>query len=322
VQPFIDDETKSFFAGRLVLVSGASGHLGSQLVSQLLLCKAKVTLLVRYKKNLWRLPKAPLNIHEADLRTLNAGEISKVIGPQELVYHLAACGVNPHDCDEWTMMESNVMGTLNMLRLARHLKVRRLVHCGSCFEYGAGISLTEESPLRPVSLYGASKAAAGMVVDTFGRTHGLNTVTLRPFTFYGPFDNSQRLVASVISNIIQGKPVELTDGKACRDWVFVQDVVGAFLRAGMIKGIEGQVFNVSSGKSLSVRQVVEHIVPLVGLPADIRWGALPQRACELTVCCGNPDKAKALLSWQAGTGLSEGLKWTVDWFKKRAVNEN
>jgi len=208
------------------------------------------------------------------------------------------------------VMRTNVLGTLNVLRLAAALGARRVVHAGSGHEYGVGRHLREDAPLRPRSAYGASKAAAWLLASAFCRLQGLEVVGLRPFTVYGPADSPYGLVASVIAACLANAPLDLTEGRQSRDFVFVADAVDALV-ASAGPGADGEVLNVCTGVETSIREVVELIVDLAEGAAQPRFGARPYSDDELWSSSGDPTRARELLGWEATTGLREGLAASV-----------
>ena len=306
-----------FFQGRKVLVTGAAGHLGSQLVKQLIAYGTQVAILVRSSTDLWRIKGMQdiCRVYHGDIQRLDIAALQEQVPTVDTLYHLAAQGVNPQQQNVPLMMETNIGGTLNALELARCLKVRRFIYCGSCFEYGRGECLNEDNPLLPISEYGMSKAAGWILVNTFFRKYGLPVVSLRPFTLYGPYEAKHRLIPFVMSHVLECKDIDLTDGDQARDWVYVDDAVEAFLKAAMVEAIEGQTFNVATGRSTTVKEVVAMILGQMNTSVNLKWGALPKRVDELGVVTGCTAKAQQSLHWQAQTALPEGLAKTICWFK-------
>ncbi len=310
------DLNNSFFAGRKTLVTGAGGHLGSQLVARMLDRKAQVSIILKPSTDPWRLKKTlgQVKCIYADVQDLNVEDLGKEISTVDTFFHLAAVGVNPQRTNALDMMKANAIGTLNVLNLAKQLKVRRFIYCGSCSEYGPGEHLGEDVWPAPDSEYGASKVMGWVLANAFFRRYGLPVVSLRLFTLYGPWQSPYRLIAQVIDSVHNGKDIPLTSGEQKRDFIFIDDAVDAFLRAAMAGGIEGETFNVASGQAVTVRDVVAVVLRLMRARGVVpQWGALANRLDEIGIISGNPDKTKALLNWQARTGLEQGLRKTIDW---------
>lgn len=305
-------------SGKRVLITGAAGFIGFHLTKGLLASGADVVAIVRPSTNPWRLRGIinDIEIVRADLRQINIDDLQRRLSTIDVVYHVGAAGVDPSNQDHASIVESNVMGTLRLLQLARLLKVDRFVYCGSCFEYGRGSLLSEDTPFTtPISEYAASKMAAYLLVNTFGERYGLPVTSLRPFNVYGPFEASYRLIPHTIIRAINKSNIELTGGHQTRDFIFVEDVVEAFVAAAALPEAIGQTFNVCTGMETSVRNVVSQIIALTGETVTPVFGALAYRDGEISNLSGDPTRANAILGWKASTTLDEGLSRTIQWFR-------
>lgn len=228
-----------------------------------------------------------------------------------VVCHLAATGVTS-PATPGDLFASNIAGTHQLLEAARMARVRRFVHCGSCFEYPGGELLDEETDPVPASGYAISKVAATDLCR-HAAARGQDVVVLRPFQVYGPGESPGRLVASTISACMEDRELELTDGLQRRDLVHVRDVARAFVLAAEAEALpSGSVLNVSTGVATPVRDVVTATVDAVG-GGRPRFGALPRRHGEVEVQTGDPTLAGRLLGWRAEIGLAQGIADTVRW---------
>ena len=316
--PSLSKNNDKTLNGSHVLITGATGFIGSHLARKLLDANCKVSVFIRPSSDLWRIQDIidQLDVHHGDLNRFDPNELQSKLSGVRILYHLGAHGVNPSVRDIPTMMETNIQGTLRLLRLARDLKIDRFVYCGSCSEYGSGNSLSESDALKPIDEYGISKSSAWILVNMFYHKHGLPVVSLRPFTPYGPFELAYRLVPHTILSVLNKEDIKLTGGKQTRDFIFIEDVVGAFLMAGIKEEIIGDTFNVCSGKAVSIKEVVLTITQLMNSPVKPLFGAQPYRESELWTSSGNPSHAERKLSWTAKTSLEHGLTKTIAWFKK------
>lgn len=295
-------------------MTGAAGFIGAHLVARLLAAGCLVTAVVRPDSDLWRI--------EPDLDRLVlvrndlAGEGPAILASSErapdVLFHLAAAGVRPGQSTARTILETNVLGTLRLLEDARDMGVSRFVYCGSCFEYPSGTLLREDSLPMPGSEYGASKAGGWLLAHAFARRYGMAVVSVRPFTVYGPMEAPHRLVPFTIGRAIEDKDIELTSGDDTRDFVFVDDVVEAFLIAASSPAAVDGTFNLCTGRSTSVREVVEEVVRLTGCGTP-RFGALPSRTADPSGQSGDPSWTREALGWTASTSLRTGLEKTVQW---------
>jgi UDP-glucose 4-epimerase len=301
-------------AGRRVLVTGGSGFIGAHLVRRLLDLDCDVVAQVRRQSDRWRIAEVAdsLELVQADLAALEPDTLAAALAGVEVVFHLAAAGVHPAaEEDAPAIVQTNVVGTLRLLEAARSAGVTRFVNCGSCFEYGPGADLDEDAPLLPVTEYGASKAAAGLLAHAFARRHGLPVVTLRPFTVYGPREAPHRLIPHVIRGALRDERIELTGGAQARDFVYVDDAVDAFIRAAVVAEAAGGTFNVATGEPVTVREVVLAILELTGSVGVPVFGGLGYRPTDAPVLSGSPRRASEVLGWRASTPLAAGLQRTI-----------
>jgi dTDP-glucose 4,6-dehydratase len=241
------------------------------------------------------------------------------------VVHLAAAGVSEETENFEGLVAVNTLATGAFARVALANKVQRFVYVGSAFEYRPQAHPMDEStPLGAPNLYGASKAAGWMMLDSLFRLEGLPLVTLRPFSVYGPGENPAKLVPYVILQALQSEPIRLTLGSQVRDYVFVDDVVDA-LRLGLTgPASPGQVYNVGSGpqEAKSVRQFVEEILAIMGAAARLCWfdGAARSRR-DPPYMVSDPTRAHIELGWRPRVRFQEGLARTLEWYKAAKVKE-
>lgn len=308
-----------FWNDRCVLVTGASGFLGAHLTRRLLTEGAEVAILVRDEFG----PRLATLLSEGPLQpAVIQGDLSdgarlrkemKEFGPQ-IVFHLAAAGVNPA-ADPTAIVQTNVVGTVNVLQACRELGLERFVYAGSCAEYGSGRELSEEVVPAPTSMYGASKSAGALMVRTYAQLYGLPFVHLRPFMLYGPFERRGRLVPNAILTTLAGQPIRMTAGEQERDFVYIDDAVQGFLAAAASSNKEclGQPINLSSGEGHRIRDVVMQVLGIMGSQTEPLFGALPYREGEMWYQSGSNLRASEWLGWTPRTSLSEGLARTVKW---------
>ncbi len=281
-------------SGKTVLVSGIAGFLGSHVARSLLKAGARVIGLVRPSSDFRRIAGIR---HQIELRHQPA--------PADLVLHLAAAGVQPGVAD--LDLIENIALTQQLLASAD--PATRFLHAGSCFEYPAGLLIPESTGLAPRSLYGVTKAASTLLVNTYAAR--LHVSTLRLFTIYGPSEAPHRLIPSAIHAARRNQSLPLTDGVQLRDFVYVEDAAAAFLAAAAAVIPSGETINIASGHSTAVRTVVEAIYRHAAATAMPGFGALPQRTFEYTQLTGHPAKAAQLLAWRATTPLEAGIANTI-----------
>jgi len=308
--------------GARVLVTGASGFLGSHLVRRLVREQAKVFVLLRSGAKLVRLESIKHKFHIVYGDLCDALGILRIVEEShpEIVFHLAAAGVDPRQRNPQSVLETNVLGTMNILEACRRQELRCMVHIGSCFEYGDGSGFREEEYPTPHDVYAVSKVAAWLLVGMYARRYELPIVTLRPFTAYGPWERIDRLIPTTIVHALRGQPLQVTAGEQERDWVFVEDLVEGFVLAALNPNVIGETINLCSGQGTSVRDIVKKVLALVGNPIKVSWGVVPYREGELWHNSGDPTKAERVLGWTANTSLDVGLQQTIVWYRDK-LNE-
>ncbi len=315
-----------YWAGKSILVTGAGGFIASHLIERLAAEGARVRALVRYNSRgdpglLRQLPERiyqRLDVVAGDLRDLPA--VRSAMQDVEMVFHLGALIAIPYSyIHPLEVVETNVIGTTNVLLCARELKVARLVHTSTSEVYGTALQvpIDEAHPLQGQSPYSASKIGADKLAESFYRSFDLPVVTVRPFNTYGPRQSARAVIPTIITQALAGNIVELGNLEARRDLTYVSDTVDGFLRAGEIPEIEGATINLGTGIEISVRELAEVIIAIVNKPIEIRTEASrlrpPKSEVERLLC--DNRLAKELLGWQPMVSLEDGLLRTIHWIQ-------
>jgi NAD dependent epimerase/dehydratase len=316
-----------FWQGRSVLVTGAGGFIGSHLVERLVAEGATVRAFVRYTSRgdpgmLTLIPPESLEKVEViagDLRDLPAMlEASRGV---DTILHLGALIAIPYSYLHPTeVVESNVIGTLNMLLAACQNGVRRMVHTSTSEVYGTAlrVPIDEDHPLQGQSPYSASKIGADKLAESFYRSYNLPVVTLRPFNTYGPRQSARAVIPTIISQALTRDTIELGSLETKRDFTFVTDTVNGFLCAAQTPGVEGETFNLGVGSEITVGELAQTIIELVGRPVEIKVdeNRLRPSKSEVMRLLSNNSRAKARLGWAPQVEIREGLARTIDWISK------
>lgn len=187
---------------------------------------------------------------------------------------------------------------------------------GTCAEYEWGDQrcLELETPLRPATLYGVTKNSLREVAECFAQLNGLSFAWGRIFLTYGPHEHVARLVPSVTRALLLGEPAECSPGSHRRDFLYVEDVAEAFA-ALTDSEVEGS-FNVASGESTSIKEVVGTLGSITGRTDLLRLGALPERAGDPPVLVGDNGRLRRELGWSPRSTLERGLADTVAWWRR------
>ena len=310
-----------------ILVTGGAGFIGSNFVK---LCmrkhpEARVVVLdaLTYCGNMENFTK---EILESDNFEFIHGDVrdrelvEKTMQRVDKVIHFAAETHIDRSIDNSDpFISTDVKGSQVLLEAAKKHPVERFIHISTSEVYGTAeqIPMTEEHPLKPKSPYAAAKCGADRLAYAYFITYGVPTCIIRPFNNYGPNQFPEKLMPLFITNALEDKELPVYGaGKNTRDWLYVEDCCEALDRAMNIdvERIKGEVINLGTGKDYDVLTITRIILEAVGKPKSLikHVGDRPGHVERLISAT---DKAEDLLSWEAGTGLEEGMQKTVDWFK-------
>ena len=291
--------------------------IGANLTHRLVAEGYQVSVLLRPGTNRFRLEPVQhaLDVHEADMTDAAAVQAAVIEVKPDVVFHLASTiWDKPPVASSAAHIEVNVLGTGHLLEALRAIPSTRLVFTGSSAVYGAGSQLRETQVPSPGTVYGASKAAATILAQTYARLYGLQTVILHLFMVYGPWEHPSRLIPHTILSALAGRDVPMTLGYQQRDLIYIDDVVDALLLAATKPVAPGSLFNIGSGVGVPVKDVVELLLGLMGNPVKPLLGAIPMRPDEIMTMSADITSARTVLGWEPRTSLKEGLRKSIAWF--------
>lgn len=303
-----------------VLVTGGAGFIGSHIVRALLERGDRVRVLDNFstgKRD--NLAGLDLELIEADLR--DASRVTLACRGIGTIFHEAAFVSVPQSMREpGACFDANVTGTATLLQAAHKYGVKRVVFASSAAVYGDSdaLPLAEETPLRPLSPYAASKCVDEIYGQLYTASFGLEVVGLRYFNVYGPRQRPDSQYAAAvpifIRRLLENKPITIFgDGGQTRDLIFVGDVVRANLAAAAHPSAPGGVFNICTGQETRIIDLIEILQDL--FPSAPAPEFAEPRAGDIYRSIGSPQKAADLLGFRAGVSLAEGLKQTVEWMR-------
>lgn len=310
-----------------ILITGAGGFIGSHLVEVLANSGARVKTFVRYNSRndpglLTHLPKELLESIEiipGDLRDLPA--LMSATHDAEYVFHLGALIAIPYSYSHPAeVVETNVIGTLNVLLACRENHVPRVIHTSTSEVYGTAIRkpIDETHPLQGQSPYSASKIGADKIAESFYCAYNLPVVTVRPFNTYGPRQSIRAVIPTIITQLLASDIIHLGNIKTSRDFTYISDTIDGFLCAAQAKGIEGKTFNLGVGEEIQIVDLVNEIAEILGKSVDVRIDSNRLRPEKSEVQCLISDNraARKYLGWKPSISLHEGLSKTIDWISK------
>lgn len=303
------------------LVTGAAGFVGSVLARRLLAAGTEVHVTLRESTDPWRLEEieAHLHIHRLDLAdTESLRTLVRSIRPHD-VFHLATHGGYSWQSDEQRIIHSNVLGTASLVDACIESRCQAFVNAGSSSEYGyKDHSPSETEVLEPNSAYAVAKAFGTNYCSWSAAARGLPAVTLRLYSAYGPWEDPRRLVPALLTAALAGRLPRLVAPDTSRDFVYVDDVVEAFVSAAAYAASGGTgVYNVGSGRRTTLRELVELVRRLLSVEVEPVWNSMVPRAWDTSTWISDPSRAKAAFGWRARTELDEGLLQTASWLETR-----
>jgi len=307
-----------------VLVTGAGGFIASHLVERLIAEGARVRAFVRYNSRgdlglLRMLPPealSQLDIVAGDLRDVEA--VRESVKDIDTVFHLGALIAIPYSyVHPREVVETNVMGTLNVLMAAREFGTRRVVHTSTSEVYGTAryVPIDENHLLQGQSPYSASKIGADRIAESFYRSFNVPVVTIRPFNTYGPRQSARAVIPTIISQALTRDEVKLGSLEPSRDFTFVADTVDGFLRVASADDVLGEEINLGNDNTIRIGDLAEKIFGMIGRTPRLVTDSQrirPGKSEVLKLWASN-KKAKELIGWEPRVSLDEGLRRTVEW---------
>jgi nucleoside-diphosphate-sugar epimerase len=302
------------------LVTGGAGFIGANLARSLVEHGHSVRVLDDLSTgNMSNL--AGVNVDFVEGSVTDPETLSDAIGGAEVVFHQAALPSVPRSVkDPYASHEANATGTLRVLMEAKKQSVRRVVYAASSSSYGntATLPKQEDMPSKPISPYAVAKLAGENYCQAFSATFGLETVCLRYFNVFGPYQDPTGGYAAVIPKFIYAvlkgtRPRIDGDGLQTRDFTFIDNVVLANRLAALADArSSGQVMNIAAGQRTTVLELLRIIAAVSGKDVDPVHG--PGRSGDVRDSWADITKAQELLGYQPVVGLREGLERTFDWY--------
>jgi len=257
----------------------------------------------------------------------NSKLVDHLVSQSDVVIHFAAeTHVARSIYDDYLFFETDVIGTQCVVNaiLRNRAKVKRFIHISTSEVYGTAVStkMNEDHPLNPMSPYAAAKAGADRLVYSYIQTYGVPAVIIRPFNMYGPQQHLEKVIPRFATSCILGEPLTIHgSGKSSRDFTYVEDLVKAIdlVMHAPDKKVRGEVFNVGSGESYSVKEIADEITKIMSggnenfkySPSVMNIGDRPGQVFRHTA---DNSKIKRVLGWKPKVSFKEGLEKTIDWY--------
>lgn len=296
-------------SGKKVLVTGASGFLGSHLCDRLCQNGAEVHAISRTERTT---DNNLLHWWQGNMEDIEVVQnLFQTIKPN-IVFHLSGLITGAAGLElVLPTFQSLVVSSVNILTVATQIQCDRLVMMGSLEE-----PEPKQGEVAPISPYSAAKLASGAYSRMFHHLYQTPIVLVRPFMTYGPRQPIHKIIPSVTLSLLQGAAPKLASGTREVDWIYVDDVIDGMLAAARVPGVEGYTFDLGSGNLVSIRALVEQLTQIINPQIEPLFGALPDRPVE-KVRVANINYTSDKLGWQPKISLETGLVYTVNWFHQQ-----
>lgn len=324
---------KNFYKNKKVLVTGADGFMGSHLTEKLINLGAKASIYIRGNsitgtalytlKNIKHIQSKLVEIITGNIATRDAIDLIKANKPQ-IIFHLAADAYVPNSFRHpIEVMETNVIGTLNIFHAAKEIKnIEKIIITSSSEIYGSALKakIDENHLLNPSSPYAASKVAADRYAYSYWNTYNMPIAIIRPFNTYGP-RHTYDVIPKFIRLAFEGKPITIYGtGKQSRDFTYIDDMIEAFLIMGSNPKAIGRAVNFGTGRHISIERIAKLIKELSASDSKIIY--IKKRLAEVECLCCDYALAKRLFGWEPKISIEEGLKRNIEWEKENWIRKN
>lgn len=304
-----------------ILIIGAGGFIGFNFLKKFLEIRTDVYGMV-HSKTSWRLrdldKKSKLIVCDITSRDQTEKAFKK-LKPSTII-NCSAYGAYSHQEDTDKIYNVNFLSTVSILEILAKQKFAAYLHCGSSSEYGFNCSRPKESDeLMPNSHYAVSKAAVADLISYYGKKEKMPVVHFRLYSVYGPWEEPNRLMPKIVENGLNKKLPKLVDGKISRDFVYIDDVIDAFIRvAGSIRTKHyGEVYNLGTGVKITIEKLAKIAKYMYDVKEPVRFGTMKKRRWDLSDWYGNVNKIKKDFDWKYKVSVKKGLEMTTDWQRER-----
>ncbi len=315
-------------AGKHVLVTGADGFIGSHLVERLIREGCRVRAFVFYNSfNSWGWIDT---FSESDLKQIEvfAGDVRdservrQAMQDVDIVFHLAALISIPYSYySPRSYIDTNVVGTLNILQAARELKTERVLTTSTSEVYGTAryVPIDEAHPIQGQSPYSATKISADKIAESFYRSFNTPVTIVRPFNTYGPRQSARAIIPTIITQLLSGiDRVKLGNLNTSRDFNYVRDIVYGFIEIAKSDNTIGEEINIATQKEITIKKLAETLIEIINPDAKIvvEEERLRPEQSEVFRLLGSNQKLMQLIKWKPEYSLRRGLEETISWLSE------
>jgi dolichol-phosphate mannosyltransferase len=302
-----------------IVIFGAGGFIGINLLKSFLLYRKDVYGITQDYLNNWRF--IANNIPLENLRSCDVNQNRQLqylldeLAPQTVI-NLAAYGAYSMQKEYNKIYKTNFLSAIDLLETLKQKGFDAYVHAGSSSEYGLNSAAPkEDAQLLSNSHYAVSKSAVFQAIQYYGKIESLPVVHLRLYSAYGPWEETNRLIPTLLSHARKGMLPKLVDKSISRDFIYINDVVQAFIRAAhkTSSSIQGEAINIGTGTKTTIEELSSVVKQICNLKVTPQFGSMPDRDWDLPDWYANCQKAEKELAFVSTTTLEEGLRKTLQW---------
>jgi len=301
-----------------ILILGGSGFVGANLLRAILRYRTDV-FGTTTQMPFWRLEDLPeKHIITTDLLVETNLEALLADVQPRTIFNCVAYGAYSFETDAQLVYRTNFNFTAALLERLKALNISSYVHAGSSSEYGYASAGPDEAKLpEPNSPYAVSKVAAANLIYLMGKKHGLPCANLRLYSIYGPLEDSSRLIPNIVSHGLDGRYPVLVNPEVSRDFVYIDDIVEAFIDTARNLKEEnyGESFNIGYGHKTTIREAAGIAKEVFGISAEPEFGSMPERDWDEHDWYADNKKAEERLGWKPRTDFKKGLALTTKWYE-------
>jgi len=312
--------------GKEILLTGGCGFIGSEVTKQLSEIGANVTIIDNLSSGKEEYIKNFSNVTLIKSELTDKKSLPDLVKDKEYVIDLAALPFIP---DSYYIprkfFDVNVNATIDLaIAVIKEKSAKRFVHISSSEIYGTAryIPMDENHPTIPHSTYAVSKLAGERVVFTLYKEHNLPAVVIRPFNSFGPNVTQPYIIPEIINQLLNGNQVTLGNLNSKRDLTYVSDTARGIILSLVKEGIVGEVLNLGSQRSFSIKELVDMISEIMSKDVEIKVDPSRFRPFDVDNLVANFDRANRLLGWKPEVSIKDGLSMTVDWLKENGLHIN
>jgi nucleoside-diphosphate-sugar epimerase len=302
-----------------ILITGATGFIGSFLLTKLITEGHEIAILIRNESDDWRINEIISHCHViyVNYESIENCEDKILSFEPELVYHIGWSGVGNDQRNNEILVTKNIDFTLALVKILLKTNVKAFIGLGSQAEYGPyHCAINESFATNPTTLYGIAKLSAYNLLNYSLRKSKIRFCWLRLFSSYGPKDNDTWLIPYLTKSISKGEKPSLTKGEQIWDYIYINDVISALLAVGYSENASG-IYNLGSGIGYSLKNIITMIRDKVDPEIELGFGEIPYRNDQVMVLKADNTRLCLETGWSPETTINEGLEITINWYLKK-----